>query len=65
MPDQAQGRRFFQIAAILMAVVVFAGFARTFFLRPLFPDGQELAPPEPFFFYHGLVFSAWMIWLVL
>ena len=65
MPNRARGRRFFQIAAILVAAVVLAGFARTFFLRPLFPDGQELAPPESFFFYHGIGFSAWIVWLVL
>lgn len=65
MSNPVQGRRFFQISVIVMAAVVFVGFARTFFLRPLFPDGQEFAPPEPFFLYHGIVFSAWMVWLVL
>jgi len=47
-----------------MAVVVFIGFARTFYLRFLFPEAQELAAPEPVFLVHGVVLSAWMLLLV-
>lgn len=47
-----------------MAVVVFVGFARTFYLRFLFPDAQELAAPEPVFLVHGAVLTAWMVLLV-
>jgi hypothetical protein len=56
-------RMFFTGTAVVMAVVVFTGFARTFFLRPWFPE--VAAPPEPIFLVHGLVFSAWMVLLVV
>lgn len=54
---------FYSASAVAMAAVVFIGFARTFFLRPLFPDIP--APQEPIFIAHGLVFSAWMVLLVV
>ena len=50
--------------AVLLAISVFLGFARTFYLAPLFPEAQEFAPPEPFFFFHGAVFTAWIIVLL-
>jgi uncharacterized membrane protein YozB (DUF420 family) len=56
-------RVFFTGTALVMAAVVFTGFARTFFLRPWFPEIP--APPEPIFLTHGLVFSAWMVLLVI
>jgi uncharacterized membrane protein YhaH (DUF805 family) len=46
-----------------MALTVFVGFARSFFLRPLFPDFP--APAEPFFFFHGVAFAAWFVFLVV
>ena len=61
----APGSRFFQYAAIAMAAVVFIGFARTFFLKPLFPEAREFAAPEPYFLLHGAVFTAWMLWLIM
>ena len=54
-----------ETATIAMAVVVFAGFARTFYLKPLFPEAQEFAAPESVFYVHGAVFTAWMLLLVL
>lgn len=62
--DTQREHRFFSAMAIAATVVVFAGFARTFFLRPLFPEASELAAPEPFFYVHGMVFTAWMLLLV-
>lgn len=47
-----------------MAVVVFIGFARTFYLRFLFPKAQEFAAPEPIFLVHGAVLTAWILLLV-
>jgi len=47
-----------------MAIVVLVGFARTFYLRVLFPEAQDLAAKEPVFLIHGAVFTAWMIWLI-
>lgn len=60
-----QDRRFFLVSAALMAVVVFVGFSRTFYLRAWFPEAGAFAPPEPFFRLHGLVHSSWMLFLVL
>ena len=44
-------RRFYTGMALLVLASVFLGFARTYFLRPWFPEVQHLAPPESFFFY--------------
>jgi hypothetical protein len=54
--------RFFLGAAILVALVVFVGFAPTFYLRGAFhhPD-----PLPRVFQVHGAVFSAWVILFVL
>ncbi len=49
---------------IAMAVVVFIGFSRTFYLRFLFPEAQEHAAPEPVFVIHGAFLTAWMLLLV-
>src|SRR5512139_501496 len=47
--------------AILAAVVL--GFTRTFLLKPLFPEVQHLAAPEPIFYVHGTVFLLWFVLL--
>lgn len=56
-------RRFFTIMSIAMLLVAYVGFARSFFLRPLFPDWP--APAEPIFIVHGVFFSAWCVLLVV
>ncbi|MBX6421533.1 MAG: hypothetical protein IRZ06_11100 [Nevskia sp.] len=56
-------RRFYSGMAVAILVTVFVGFARSFFLRPLFPDHP--APPEPIFYVHGAVFSAWIALLMV
>ncbi len=55
-------RRFFAAMAIALLVVVFVGFARSFYLRPLFPEWHS--PSEPIFYVHGAVFTAWIVLLV-
>ncbi len=57
-------RLFFTVMACALAVGVFAGFARTFYLSPLFPEAREFIPPEAFFSFHGAVFTAWIIVLL-
>jgi hypothetical protein len=47
--------------ALLATVLV--GFARSFFLRPLFPEWPS--PPETIFYVHGTVFTAWFVLLVV
>jgi hypothetical protein len=54
--------RFFTGMAIAMFVAVFVGFARSFFLRPLFPTWPS--PPEGIFYVHGALFTAWMALLI-
>ncbi len=56
-------RRFYLGMALAMLAAVFLGFARSFFLRPWFPAFP--APPEPVFYLHGAVFTAWCVLLVL
>ncbi|MGB7738957.1 MAG: hypothetical protein WBM03_07565 [Steroidobacteraceae bacterium] len=55
-------RRFFTGMAIAMLLVAYVGFARSFFLRPLFPEWPS--PSEPIFYVHGAFFSAWCVLLV-
>ncbi|MGI9237971.1 MAG: hypothetical protein ACR2QZ_11275 [Woeseiaceae bacterium] len=62
---QSNERTFFTGMAVAIAVIVLIGFARTFFLRALFPDAQSFAAPEPIFLFHGVVFAAWTGFLVL
>jgi hypothetical protein len=53
-------RRFYLFITILTAALVFAGFARTFYLNSFF---AKLRLPS-LFIIHGLVFSSWLIVLV-
>jgi hypothetical protein len=58
-------RRFYLAftAAIIAAVVL--GFSRTFFFRPWFPEwAQAHGPPETFFYFHGVLFVAWLLLLL-
>lgn len=60
-------RTFFGTLTLIMALVVFAGFARTYYLRPLVPApvlaGQ--LPITRLIHVHAVFFSAWMILLVV
>lgn len=58
-------RLFFTGITVAIAIVILVGFARTFFLRFLFPEAQSLAAPEPIFVVHGIVFAAWTGFLIL
>ena len=55
-------RLFYTGVAVAMFAAVFLGFARSFFLRPWFPEVP--APTEPVFFVHGVAFTAWLVLLV-
>ena len=61
-PRWTAERRFFTGMAIAMLIVAYVGFARSFFLRPLFPEWPS--PSEPIFYVHGVFFSAWCVLLV-
>jgi uncharacterized membrane protein YozB (DUF420 family) len=58
-------RRFFTFMTLAIFAAVYVGFARTFFLRPWFPEMEPLVPPEPFFILHGAVFTAWFVVLLV
>jgi hypothetical protein len=53
-------RRFYLFIAFLTAAIVFAGFARTFFLNGFF---AKMHLPS-LFILHGIVFSSWLVILV-
>ena len=60
-------RTFYSGMAIFMAMLVFAGFARTFYLRPLFGAPQTVtgaAVLTPLAKLHGLIFTLWVLLFV-
>lgn len=61
---KAWERPFFTALPALIALLVFAGFSRSFFLRAWFPEIAPLAAPERFFYIHGSFFAAWIAVLV-
>ena len=54
-------RLFFPIMAMLIVAAVFLGFARTFFLAPLYQSHL----PNALVALHGVVFSAWIAWFAV
>lgn len=56
-------RRFYTSMAIAILAAVLVGFARSFFLRPLFPDTPS--PAERVFYAHGALFTTWIVLLVV
>jgi uncharacterized membrane protein YozB (DUF420 family) len=56
-------RRFHVGMSVALLATVFVGFARSFFLRPLFPTWP--APHEPVLYAHGAAFTAWFVLLVI
>jgi hypothetical protein len=60
-PPAAADRRFFLTIAIAIALVVFAGFAPTYYLRGFF----HAEPLPSVFQVHGLVFTAWVVLFVV
>jgi uncharacterized membrane protein YozB (DUF420 family) len=51
-------RVFYTGMSLIMAIIVVAGFSRTWFLRPYFPQTQPLIP---LLILHGVVFSSWIV----
>jgi hypothetical protein len=58
-------RRFYSFMSLAIFAAVYVGFAKTFFLRPWFPEATAVAAPEPFFYLHGAVFATWFVLLVV
>lgn len=61
LSTRLRDRRFYLLVTLLIAAIVFTGFARTFFLNGFF---AKLYLP-PLFVIHGVVFSSWLIVLVI
>lgn len=57
---QRPGHRFYVVIAVLAAVVIFAGFARTFYLNAFFAR-LDLSTLR---IVHGVLFSGWILLLV-
>lgn len=55
--NKRRERAFFTGMALVVAVTVFGGFARTFYLRPLFTT----QPLTPLLYLHGIVFTSWIL----
>lgn len=55
-PAGPSPRRFYLAVAVAAAVIVFAGFAPSFYLRP-----PEAGPLKPLLAVHGAVFSLWLL----
>ena len=63
---KASERKFYSRMAIFLVVVVFLGFAPSFYLRgivPAYPRPNPTLPPGVMF--HGLMFTLWMALLVV
>jgi hypothetical protein len=59
--DKRRAERIFYTAmSVAILITVFAGFSRTFFLRPYF----QTQPLLPLLISHGIVFSAWLVLFV-
>lgn len=59
-------RRFFSGMALGILLLALAGFARTYFLRPLLPQPTPALPAlTPLIHLHGALFTAWVILLVV
>jgi hypothetical protein len=54
-------RLFYTGMAVAFVITVFSGFARTFFLRPHF----DSRPLIPLLILHGIVFTSWLVLLVM
>ncbi|MGQ0763649.1 MAG: hypothetical protein ACT4OT_16775 [Acidobacteriota bacterium] len=56
--DKRRAERIFYTAmSVAILITVFAGFSRTFFLRPYF----QTQPLLPLLIAHGIIFSAWIV----
>lgn len=62
MPSRINDRRLYLLAAIVTPLIVLAGFARTYYLKPLFgtPD-----LPGRIVHLHGIVMTAWVLLFIV
>lgn len=64
-PQPAAERRFYSGYALAFLATVLIGFAQTYYLRPILPEGtRPLRPLTPLIHLHGLLFTGWLLLLV-
>lgn len=56
-PVAATRRAFFPLVALAMALIIFLGFAPSFFLRPLYRD----SPLPAYLVVHGVIMTGWQL----
>ena len=61
---QVRERRFYSRMAIFLIVVMFLGFAPSFFLRGIVPSPRPNPTLPPAVMLHGLLFTSWMLLVV-
>ncbi len=62
---RAAERRFYCGFSVALALAVFLGFARTFFLKAWYPTWAAAhGAPERFFYLHGALFASWYAVLI-
>ncbi len=59
--NRRRERLFYTGMAVAILLTVFAGFSRTYYLKPLFGT----APLSPLLHLHGVVFTAWIVLLLV
>jgi|SRR6185369_7308977 hypothetical protein len=62
MPGRVNDRRLYKLAAIVIPLIVLAGFARTYYLKPFFntPD-----IPGGIVHLHGIIMTAWVVLFIV
>jgi hypothetical protein len=58
-------RLFYTGVSLFVAVTVFAGFARTYYLSPWFAPPARMPPMTPLLHVHAVVFTLWTLLLVV
>jgi hypothetical protein len=62
MPSRVHDRRLYKFAAIAIPLIVLAGFARTYYLKPFF-DAPDI--PGRFVHLHGIIMTAWVVLFIV
>src|SRR6266545_6194031 len=63
MAARRRERVFYIVVAVVAAALVYAGFARTFFLRPYFAFADQPLPMLRVV--HGIIFTTWFVLLLV
>lgn len=62
MPSRVSDRRLYILAAIVTPLIVLAGFARTYYLKPFFSTPDL---PNRLVHFHGIVMTAWVLLFIV